>query len=202
MKILIATRNKNKIKEIADKFSKILGVTVLSPTDIEQEYGVLPDVIEDGTTFAENALKKARELAKITGFSTMADDSGLVVDALGGEPGVYSARYAGEGATDAQRNAFLLEKMKDIPPEKRQASFVCSIALVFPDKNEYLVEGICEGYIALEPKGAHGFGYDPIFFLPEYNKTMAELPLDIKNTLSHRAKALEKAAEILKSCAE
>lgn len=199
MKLLIATKNKGKIKEIQEKFSSLQGISLLSIEDAEEEFGYLPDIIEDGTTFVENALKKARELSRLTGLPSMADDSGLVVDALDGEPGVYSARYAGEDATDSDRNALLLEKMKDVPFGKRQARFVCVIAIVLPTKGEYLTEGTCEGEIALEPKGTHGFGYDPIFYLPEYSKTMAELPLEIKNTLSHRARALDKAAEILNS---
>lgn len=199
MKLLIATRNKGKLKEIQQKFSSIPDISLLSIEDIEKESGPIPDIIEDGTTFTENALKKARELSHLTGYPSMADDSGLVVDALGGEPGVYSARYAGEGATDAERNALIFEKMKEVPEGKRQARFVCVIALVIPGKGEYLAEGVCEGEIAQEPRGTHGFGYDPIFYLSEHRKTMAELPIEIKNSLSHRARALEKAAEILQS---
>ncbi len=197
MKLLVATRNKGKLKEITQKFSSIPDIALFSIEDIEKEIGSISEVIEDGTTFAENALKKARDLSQRTGYPAMADDSGLVVDALGGEPGVYSARYAGDGATDAERNALILEKLKDVPARERKARFVCVLALVVPEKGEFLAEGICEGEISTEPKGSHGFGYDPIFYLPEYHATMAEIPLEIKNTLSHRARALEKAAKIV-----
>ncbi|MCX7680066.1 MAG: XTP/dITP diphosphatase [Spirochaetes bacterium] len=199
MKLLLATRNKGKVKEIQQKFSSISKIELLSIEDIEKDFGSVGDVIEDGETFAENALKKARTLSQITGLPTMADDSGLVIDALGGEPGIYSARYAGEGASDADKNFLILEKMKNIPKGKRTARFVCAIALVIPNNGEFVTEGICEGEISAEPKGSFGFGYDPIFFLPEYQKTMAELPLEIKNSISHRAKAIENAVEILNS---
>ncbi len=199
MKLVVATRNKGKLKEIHQKFSSIPDIALISIDDIEKQFGQIPDIIEDGSTFAENALKKAREISRITNLPAMADDSGLVVDALGGEPGVYSARYAGESATDEERNALILQKMKDNRTGKRDARFVCTIALVIPHKGEYLAEGVCEGEIAQEPRGSHGFGYDPIFYLPHYRATMAELPLEIKNTLSHRARALEKAAAILQS---
>lgn len=197
MQLLVATRNRGKLKEIQQKFSSLHDIELLSIEDVEHTFGTISDVIEDGKTFKENALKKARELSHRTGLPTMADDSGLVIDALGGEPGVYSARYAGEGAGDAERNALVLSKMKHVPEGNRQARFVCVIALVIPEKGEHLVEGKCEGEIAFEAKGSHGFGYDPIFYLPEYRATMAELPIEIKNTLSHRAKALEKAAGII-----
>lgn len=199
MKLIVATRNKGKLKEIQQKFSTIPNITLLSLEDIEKEFGPIPDITEDGTTFADNALKKARELSRLTGYPSMADDSGLVIDALGGEPGVFSARYAGESVTDTERNELILEKMKGVPEGKRQARFVCVIAIVIPSKGEYFAEGVCEGEIAYEPKGTHGFGYDPIFYLPERDKTMAELPIEIKNSLSHRARALEKAAKILQS---
>lgn len=194
MKLLVATRNRNKVTEIRDKFSGLSGIELLSLDDIAP----VPDVEEDGATFEENALKKARETARLTGLPAMADDSGLEVDALGGEPGVYSARYGGgQCATDRDRNLLVLEKMKDVPDGKRTARFVCVISIVFPGGEERLARGTCEGEIAQEMRGDHGFGYDPVFYLPELGATMAEIPLAEKNTLSHRARALEKAAEIL-----
>ncbi len=194
MKLLAATRNRGKQREIREKFSSLREIEIVTPDDFDG----LPDVVEDGATFEENALKKARELARLTGLPAMADDSGLEVDALDGEPGVFSARYAGEGASDFDRNVFLLEKMKNIPPGKRSARFVCVIAIVLPDGVEKTVRGTCEGEIAMKARGAHGFGYDPIFLLPDSGKTMAEIPLEEKNLLSHRARALEMAADFLR----
>jgi XTP/dITP diphosphohydrolase len=198
MKLRAATKNANKLKEIRDKISNIPGLEIISPARDED----LPDVLEDGATFEENALKKAREVCRVTGTAALADDSGLEVDALGGEPGVYSARYAGENVTDPDRNSFLLEKMKDVPDDARNARFVCVIAVVFPDGREYAVRGTCEGSITREVRGGGGFGYDPVFLLPERGVTMAEIPLSEKNRISHRARALEKAAELLASIAE
>ncbi|MBP7584500.1 MAG: XTP/dITP diphosphatase [Spirochaetes bacterium] len=195
MKLLVATRNSNKVREIRDKFRGLAGLELVSLDDIAP----LPDVVEDGATFEENALKKARETARLSGLPSMADDSGLEVDALGGEPGVYSARYAGEGATDADRNSLLLEKMKEVPEGKRSARFVCVIAIAFPGGSELVARGICEGEIARMPRGAHGFGYDPVFHLPEKGKTMAEIPLEEKNRISHRALALEQARRLLEA---
>jgi len=195
MKLLVATRNRGKLREIREKFSSLEDIDIVTPDDI----GELPDVVEDGATFEENSLKKARELSRLTGLPAMADDSGLEVDALSGEPGVYSARYAGEGATDDDRNSLVLEKMKGVPVGKRSARFVCVIAIVLPGGIEWTARGTCEGEISLDARGDHGFGYDPIFLLTGRGKTMAEIPLDEKNTLSHRARALEKAAEILRA---
>ncbi len=195
MKLVIATRNQGKVREIREKFAPLREWEILSL----QEAGDPPDVEEDGTTFAENALKKARAVAAFAGLPALADDSGLVVDALGGEPGVYSARYAGEGATDAQRNELVLSKLQGVPGERRSARFVCVMALAFPDGREYTVEGLCEGVILSEPRGGQGFGYDPIFFLPDLGRSMAELSLEEKNRISHRARALEKALAILES---
>lgn len=193
MKLLVATRNRNKVREIRDKFAGLSGIELLSLDDIAP----LPDIEEDGSTFEENALKKARETARLAGIPAMADDSGLEVDALGGEPGVLSARYAGDGATDLDRNRLVLEKMKDVPNGKRAARFVCVIAIAFPGGNERVTRGTCDGEIAREPRGDHGFGYDPIFFLPDRGVTMAEIPLREKNVISHRARALDSARDVL-----
>ncbi len=193
MKLVIATNNLNKIREIRDKFAAIGGLELVPLTDFPDP----PDVIEDGSSFRENAYKKAREIASYAGSPAMADDSGLAVDALDGRPGIYSARYAGESATDADRCRMILREMNGIPAERRSARFICVIAIVFPDGRSYFAEGSCEGVITDAMKGRHGFGYDPIFYLPELGKTMAELPLAEKNLISHRAKALEAAREIL-----
>lgn len=192
MKLVLATRNQNKIREITDKFAAIKNILPLSL----DEFDGAPEVEEDGKTFAENALKKAREISQFTGLPVLADDSGLAVDALNGRPGVYSARYGGAGITDTERNMKLLEEMRNIVIG-RTAHFICVIALVFPDGSEYTAEGRCSGEIITEMRGSGGFGYDPIFFLHKYNKTMAQLPLETKNTISHRALALDRAAEIL-----
>jgi XTP/dITP diphosphohydrolase len=193
MKLVIATNNKNKIREIRNKFADIAGLELI-PLD---EFPGPPEVIEDGSSFRENAHKKALEIATYAGYPSMADDSGLVVDALDGRPGIFSARYGGESATDADRNRMILEEMRGIPAERRSARFICVIAIAFRDGRSYFAEGSCEGIIAETMRGRHGFGYDPIFYLPELGKTMAELPLHEKNRISHRAKALEAAKKIL-----
>lgn len=193
LRLVIATGNRNKVREIQDKFSAIEGLTLVPLSDFPDP----PEVIEDGATFLENAMKKAGGIAAFTGLPSMADDSGLVVDALGGRPGVLSARYGGPSADDADRNRMILEEMRGIPAERRAARFVCVIAVVFPDGTTFSAEGTCEGVIAETMRGSHGFGYDPIFFLPDRGKAMAELPLDEKNRISHRARALEKMREIL-----
>jgi len=193
MKLVIATKNKNKIREIKDKFSDLSGLEIISLTDFKD----LPDVDEDGLTFKENALKKARVYSSFTGLTVLSDDSGLVIDVLSGEPGVRSARYSGENASDEGNNALVLEKLKNVPDEKRAGRFMCVVAIVTPDGKEYFADGICEGRISRERAGTNGFGYDPIFYIPEIEKTMAELTTQEKNKISHRAKALEKAREIL-----
>ena len=192
MKLFLATNNKNKIREIRNKFSSLGGLRIITP----EEKGVDLEVAEDGATFRENALLKARAFARHTGLPSLADDSGLEIDALGGEPGVYSARYAGDGASDLDRNLLILEKMKGIPDERRGARFVCVIAIAFPDGGEHAAMGTCEGRIATELRGDGGFGYDPIFLLPG-GSSMAEIPLEEKNRISHRARALDVAAELL-----
>jgi XTP/dITP diphosphohydrolase len=189
MKLVLATKNKNKVREITDKFSGIKGMELLSLLDFESP----PDILEDGVTFTDNALKKARGICLFTSLPSLADDSGLVIDALGGAPGVYSARYGGEKLTDFDRNELVLSKMKDVPDGNRTARFVCVIAAVFPDGTELISEGMCEGVIADGMLGDNGFGYDPVFYLPERGKTMAEIPLSEKNRISHRAAALESA---------
>jgi XTP/dITP diphosphohydrolase len=185
MKILLATANKGKIKEISDLI-RGLPLELLSFSDIVD----YPEIQEDGNTFEENALKKARILAGSTGITTIADDSGLCVDALNGRPGVYSARYAGANSSDAEKIAKLLEELKGVPEERRTARFVCVIALVTAQGEERVFPGVCEGRISIEPLGSGGFGYDPVFFYPELNTTFGTLPLEQKNKVSHRARAL------------
>ena len=193
IKLVIATGNRNKIREIQEKFAGMEWLSLVPLGDFPDP----PEVIEDGRTFRENALKKASAIAAYTGLPAMADDSGLVVDALGGRPGVLSARYGGEAADDTAKNGMILEEMRGVPAELRAARFVCVIAVAFPGGKHVTAEGTCEGVITDAMKGSHGFGYDPIFFLPDRGMTMAELPLEEKNKISHRAKALEAMREIL-----
>ncbi|MHB1296008.1 MAG: XTP/dITP diphosphatase [Anaerolineae bacterium] len=192
MKLLIATHNPGKKAEFARLFAG-LDLELLTLDDL----GVRTSIEETGRTFAENALLKARGYADATGLLTLADDSGLEVDALGGAPGVLSARYAGEHASDAERNRLLLRNLEGVPEERRGARFRCVIALAWPDGRTATAEGTVEGRVADAPRGAHGFGYDPVFYLPEQGCTMAELPPEAKNRISHRARAAEKAREIL-----
>ena len=190
MKIFLATGNKHKIDEIKAIFKNVKDIEILSIKDgIE-----IPEVVEDGDTFEANSAKKALEIAKFTGMITIADDSGLCVDALNGEPGVYSARYSGEGATDASNNAKLIKNLQGI--KNRKAHFVSVITLGKPDGRAYSFRGEVEGEIIDIPRGDTGFGYDPHFFMKEYGKTLAEIP-EIKNRISHRARALEKLKENL-----
>ncbi len=189
MKIFLATGNKHKIKEI-EKIFKMDNVEILSINDgIE-----IPEVEEDGTTFEENSKKKALEIAKFTNMITIADDSGLCVDALDGAPGVYSARYAGEHGNDLDNNKKLVKELQGI--ENRKARFVAVITLAKPTGETYSFRGEVEGEIIDNPQGTEGFGYDPHFFMKEYGKTLAEIP-EIKNKISHRARALEKLKENL-----
>ena len=194
--LVVATKNPGKIREIRALLEG-LGYRILSLEDFPQ----FPPVEERGETFLENALEKARAAARYTGEMALADDSGLEVEALGGAPGVRSARFGGQGLTDADRNRLLLEKLRGVPMEERKARFRCVMALVTPGGEEYVVEGTCEGYIAMEPRGDHGFGYDPVFYLPRYGKTMAQLPPEEKNRISHRAKALAGMREVLERLA-
>ncbi|MFC1872503.1 XTP/dITP diphosphatase [Chloroflexota bacterium] len=187
-KLLVATNNAGKIRE----YHHLLGgipFDIITPQEAEIDL----DVDETGTTFEENARLKAKAFAEASGLISLADDSGLEVDALGGEPGVYSKRYAGEHATDAERNAFLLNKMSGIPSEARTAYFRCIIAICQPGRETILCEGECVGEITSAPRGEHGFGYDPIFCVTETGRTMAELTPAEKNRVSHRARAAAKA---------
>jgi XTP/dITP diphosphohydrolase len=191
-KLVIASRNKGKVREIAEILSG-LPFEVVSIAD----YPNAPEVEETGSTFEENAVLKAKAGAQQTGELTLADDSGLVVDALNGAPGIYSSRFAGEGASDRDLWCKLLGLMYDIPDEKRTARFVCAVAIASPEGKVLTCEGKCEGVIAHEPRGEGGFGYDPVFLVSEYNQTMAELPAETKNKISHRAGALECAKGLL-----
>ncbi len=191
-KIIAATKNRGKLEEIAQLLSN-LPYDVISMT----EAGITDDIDETGATFEENALIKARAVWRVTGETVIADDSGLEVDHLGGAPGVYSARYAGEGATDADRNKKLLSALTGVTADKRSARFVCSIALIFPDGRELVVRGTCEGYIADGPAGNNGFGYDPLFYVPEFGLTIAQMDAGLKNGISHRGNALRKILDIL-----
>jgi len=192
VQIVVATKNKGKLEEFAQLLAAF-PCKVMSMT----EAGVDEDIEENGSTFEENAVIKAKSVWKVTGGMVLADDSGLEVDALDGAPGVYSARYAGEGATDADRNNKLLGALDGITEDKRSARFVCAIAAIFPDGSSLVVRDTCEGYIAFEPKGNKGFGYDPLFYVPEYGLTVAQMESELKNRISHRGKAMVKLAEKL-----
>lgn len=190
-KLVVATKNPGKAREFA-RILEGMPYRIVSLAD----YPDAPDVDETGETFAENAALKARAYADFTGELTLADDSGLEVDALGGAPGVYSSRFA---PTEAERNAKLLDLMKDIPDAQRTARFRCVIAISKPGGEARTCEGAVEGTIARSPRGDQGFGYDPIFYIPKLGKHFAELSPDEKNSISHRGKALEKAKEVLKT---
>lgn len=192
MEIVIATRNPGKMKEIVSILNSSQ-IKFLSLSDFPQ----IPEIVEDGTTFTENAQKKASIISRLTGHLAIADDSGLCVEALQGKPGIFSSRFAGENADDAERCRQLLSQMQDVPLAKRKATFVCAIALANPQGKMQVVEGRCHGLISFFPRGIHGFGFDPIFFLPKLGKTMAELTLEEKNKISHRARALRKIKKIL-----
>jgi XTP/dITP diphosphohydrolase len=191
-KLLIATNNAGKLHEYRILL-KGVPFDLVSLSDV----GIQTSVAEVGESFEENARLKAQTLAEESQLLTLADDSGLEVDALGGEPGVMSARYAGENATDTDRINYLLARLTDVPEGKRTARFRCVIAIARPDGRTEICSGECQGFITLEPRGEHGFGYDPIFFFPELGKTMAELPVDIKNRVSHRGQAAKKARRLL-----
>ena len=189
MRLLIATTNPGKVCEYADLFAG-LQFDLVNLADV----GLSNDVDETGTTYEENALLKANEYAAHSGLLTLADDSGLEVDALDGRPGVYSARYAPDSPARIQK---LLGEMKNVSDDQRRARFQCVIALAWPDGRTKTTRGSCEGWIAHEPRGTHGFGFDPVFYMPEYNATMAELPESLKNTISHRAHAAQKMRIVL-----
>ncbi len=192
-KIVFATGNKGKVKEIQMILAD-LGVEV---TTMKEE-GIFVDVEENGSTYEENAMIKAREVAKHTNAIVMADDSGLEVDYLNKEPGIYSARYMGEDTSYRIKNGSLIERLTGVEDEKRTARFVCAIAAVLPDGRELTTRGVIEGRIGYEEKGENGFGYDPIFYVPEFGKTTAELTEEEKNKVSHRGRALEIMKEELK----
>jgi XTP/dITP diphosphohydrolase len=193
MRLLVATNNPGKVRE----FEELLGGLSLEVTFPEQE-GLVLEVVESGQTFEENARIKAVAHARAANLLTLADDSGLEVDALDGAPGVRSARYAGPGASDSDRYRMLLEALADVPAGQRSARFRCVVALAQPDGTTYTVDGTCEGEIGFEARGEHGFGYDPIFVVAGYGgRTMAELPPDLKNQISHRGRAVLAARPIL-----
>jgi len=197
MKIVLATGNQGKVRELKD---------ILSDLDVEilslQDFPEIGEIIEDGATFEENAVKKAKAVCEATGLTAVADDSGLEVDYLDGAPGIYSARFAGESKNDLDNNLKLLSMLEDVPDEKRTARFRCVIAISTPCGELYTAEGACDGVIGREMKGNKGFGYDPLFYLPEYGQTFAELPPEIKNKISHRGRALAKAKAVLEGLAE
>jgi XTP/dITP diphosphohydrolase len=193
--LLVATTNPGKFAEVKG-FLVALPLRILSLKDLDNS----PAVIEDGRTFEENALKKARTLADFSGLLTLADDSGLEVDVLNGAPGIYSARYAGADADDERNNKKLLEALAEVPPKRRTARFVCALALCAPHaqkKDDWVARESCEGRIAFEPRGDNGFGYDPLFFFPPFGKTFGEIDRQIKATVSHRGKALKRLADAL-----
>ena len=190
--MIFATGNENKMKEIRE----ILGALPLEILSMK-EAGVSADIVEDGKTFEENALIKARASCKLAGEMVLADDSGLEIDYLNKEPGIYSARYMGEDTSYHIKNKSLIDRLEGVPDEKRTARFVCAIAAVFPDGKELVVRGTVEGIIGYEEKGENGFGYDPIFYLPERGCTTAELPPEEKNSISHRGNALRLMKELL-----
>lgn len=227
LKIVLATKNKGKIEEIKYIF-KESGIKEAVEIHPLSDYPDIPEISEDGTTFAENAEKKAVTVARATGLTAIADDSGLEVDALNGAPGIYSARFAGEGVSDSENIRKLLRLLEGVPMEKRGARFVCVIAIAMPDENQgdrnvapirniyqdrrgfltppegfssanvTLMEGECRGIISEVERGTSGFGYDPVFIVPGYGKTFAELGEEIKNKISHRAIALGKLKTHLK----
>ncbi len=224
-RVLLATRNQGKVKEFTKLFGSVPGLEIVSLDSLPP----LPEVVEDGDTFEQNAAKKARQLAQAAGMPALADDSGLEVDALDGAPGVFSARFAGPGATDADNNHKLLSLMADVPDARRTARFRCVLALATPDSPNqmaappatppdgtcdgwvrhqdtahqcwlHLEDGACEGRVVREPRGDHGFGYDPIFVPEGHTRTMAELAPEQKNLISHRARAAQQMAEFLRGC--
>jgi len=192
MDLVVATRNAGKLKEIC-RLLESKHVNVLSLDGFPDA----PDVVEDGETFAANAVKKAEAIALATGMPCLADDSGLVVAALQGRPGVYSARFSGAGADDRSNNRKLLDEMTQVREEQRQAAFCCVMALCLPGEPTRLFEGRVEGVILDQGQGDGGFGYDPLFWLPEFDCTMAELPIDTKNRISHRGQALRQVVDFL-----
>ena len=192
-KIIFATGNKDKMREIRE---------ILADMDVQvvsmKEAGIQADIVENGSTFEENAVIKAKTICEMTGEITLADDSGLEIDYLNKEPGIYSARYMGEDTSYHIKNANLIKRLEGVPDEKRTARFVCAVAAAFPDGRVETVRRTMEGRIGYEEKGENGFGYDPIFYLPEYGCTSAQLPREEKNRISHRGKALRAIKEELR----
>ena len=192
-KIIFATGNQNKMKEIRE---------ILADMDVEivsmKEAGIHADIVEDGNSFEENAEIKAKTICEMTGEITLADDSGLEIDYLNKEPGIYSARYMGEDTSYRIKNGNLIQRLEGVPDEKRTARFVCAVAAAFPDGTVKTVRETMEGRIGYEEKGENGFGSDPIFYLPEYGCTSAELSMEEKNKISHRGKALRAIRDVLK----
>jgi len=190
--VIVATQNRGKVREIKQVL-KGLGLRILSLND----FSGVPQIEKDGKSFLENALKKARFYSRYFGRLTLADDSGLEVDVLKGQPGIYSARYTGEGGSTRENNQKLLKEMEGIPLSKRGAQFKCVLAVVSPEGKEVVVEGSCRGRIGFKEVGKKGFGYDPLFVIPSYGKTMAQLSIEEKNRISHRGKALRKLRKII-----
>lgn len=191
-RLIFATGNADKMKEIREILGD-LPVEILSM----KEAGVSAEVEENGSSFEENALIKARAICKLAKEMVLADDSGLEIDYLNKEPGIYSARYMGEDTSYRIKNQNLIDRLEGVPDEKRTARFVCAIAAVFPDGKEFVVRGTIEGRIGYEERGEHGFGYDPIFYLPDRDISTAQLPPEEKNRISHRGNALRKMKELL-----
>lgn len=190
MKVILASQNQHKLVELSAILSQ-LGFEIA----LESEYGLKVEVEETGTTFEENSLLKAEAVMRASGLPVLADDSGLMVDALDGAPGVYSARY-GHKSSDAERIDYLLENLQGVPAERRTAKFVCVITCLWPDGRKIVARGECPGVILDAPRGQGGFGYDPVFYLPEFGKTYAELQPEQKNAVSHRARALQAFCKI------
>ncbi|WP_031513059.1 XTP/dITP diphosphatase [Desulfofalx alkaliphila] len=197
MKMVLASGNQGKLTELKTMLAH-LNIEVLSLAD----YPEMPETVEDGHSFESNAQKKAREAAEYTGLLALADDSGLEVDFLNGQPGVHSARFAGEPKDDAANNEKLLQLLKGLPWEKRTARFRCVIAICTPAGEMYTADGSCAGFILEQSRGDGGFGYDPLFYVPQYDKTFAELTMEEKNKISHRGIALKKAVQILERIKE
>jgi XTP/dITP diphosphohydrolase len=192
MRLIIATGNEDKVREI----DEILEGTGFEAISMKQA-GFNPDIVEDGTTFEENALKKAMAVHELSGEYVMADDSGICIDALDGAPGIYSARFCGEDSTYEEKFRKIFEMLADVPEDKRTAKFVCAIAVVKPDGTSFTVRGECRGVLHEKPVGENGFGYDPIFYVPEFGMTTAQMDPEVKNSISHRCRALRAMVEKL-----
>ena len=192
MQIVLATRNQHKKQELV-ALLRGLDITIRTLDDFPSA----PEVVEDGNTCEANAMKKAVEIAQYTGMTAVADDTGLEVEALGGRPGVFAARYAGEHATYEDNVRKLLQELQGVPAERRRGRFVTVAAIAMPEGKRFSAQGVLEGLIAEEPAGSHGFGYDPVLFLPEYHQTLAQLSPEVKNQISHRARAFTQARTLL-----